>query len=197
MKQRVMKMLTRRTPRSLRRLACDRRGVSAVEFALLAPVMIALYFGVVEISDGVSANRKVSLVTAALSNLTSQVSTISSTDMTNILNASSAIIAPYDASKLKITVSCLSVDKNSNMTVKWTATRNGGVGGTVTVPDALTRDDTPTKTKAYPVYLIYSQVSYAYTPIVGDNITGTINLTDKMFMSPRINAPTYGTTSCT
>jgi hypothetical protein len=36
-------------------------------------------------------------------------------------------------------------------------------------------------------------VSYAYTPIVGDNITGTINLSDKMYMSPRINPPTYDT----
>ena len=77
---------------------------------LLAPVMIALYLGCVEISDGVSADRKVSLTAAALANLTAQVSTISSCDMTNILDASSAIIAPYSASKLKLTVSCLKID---------------------------------------------------------------------------------------
>ena len=39
----------------------DRRGVSAVEFALLPPLMIALYLGCVEISDGVAVDRKVSL----------------------------------------------------------------------------------------------------------------------------------------
>lgn len=187
------------TPRKsniLRRFAGDRRGVSAVEFALVAPLMIGLYFGCVEISDGVAADRKVSIVAAALANLTAQVSTITNADMTNILNASSAIIAPYSASNLKITVSCLSVDKNNSATVKWSATRNGGVGGTVSVPVELTADYTPTKTKSYPVYLIYSQVSYAYTPTVGYTITGTLNLSDKMFMSPRIEAPTYGTTAC-
>ena len=49
-------------------IAHDQRGVSAVEFALLAPVMIGLYLGCAEISDGVGADRKVSLTSAALAN---------------------------------------------------------------------------------------------------------------------------------
>ena len=173
----------------LRRLAGDRRGVSAVEFALVAPVMIGLYFGVVETSDGVGADRKVSLTTAALANLTAQVSTISTTDMTNILDASSAIIAPYDKSKLKITVTCISIDSSKRATVKWSVTRNGAANtGSVTLPAALAVASTQ---------LILAEASYAYTPTVGYNITGTINLSDKMYMSPRITAPTYGTTACT
>ena len=73
----------------------DRRGVSAVEFALVAPMMITLYFGCVEVSDGVAADRKVSLTSATLANLVAQSTALSSTDMTNILDASSAIIQPY------------------------------------------------------------------------------------------------------
>ena len=188
-----------RMPKILRRFVGDRRGVSAVEFALLAPLMIGLYLGCVEIADGVSANRKVTLTAAALANLTAQANppTISASDMDNILDASTAIIAPYSAQNLKMTVSCLSINENNNVTVKWTKTRNGGVGGTVTVPEELTKDYTATQTKIYPVYLIYSQVSYAYKPTIGYTITGTINLSDKMYMSPRISPPSYGTSACT
>ena len=57
----------------LSRFARDRRGVSAVEFAFIAPVMIGLYFGCAEISDGVAADRKVSLIAGALANLAAQV----------------------------------------------------------------------------------------------------------------------------
>ena len=101
------------------RFARDRRAVSAVEFALLAPLMITLYFGCVEVSEGIAADRKVSLTASAVANLTAQATTIDSNDMTNILNAASAIIAPYDSGKLKITVSCLNIDKNQKATVMW------------------------------------------------------------------------------
>jgi Flp pilus assembly protein TadG len=171
------------------RFARDQRGVSAVEFALLAPMMIGLYLGCVEISQGVAADRKVSLVSAALANLTAQVSTISSSDMTNILDASSAIIQPYSASLLKMTVTCLKIDASKNVTVKWSVTRGGTANtGAMTIPSALAVPNS---------YLILSQASYAYTPIVGVTITGTLTLSDQMYMSPRITAPTYGTTTCT
>src|SRR5664279_447801 len=135
MRQRVMTAMTSSMPRAIRRFGRDRRGVSAVEFAFIAPVMIGLYLGCAEISDGVGADRKVSLTAAALANLTSQATTIATTDMSNIFDASSAIIAPYSANNLKMTVSCLSIDANKVATVKWSATRNGAAQtGTMTIP---------------------------------------------------------------
>jgi Flp pilus assembly protein TadG len=171
------------------KIARDQRGVSAVEFALLAPMMIGLYLGCVEISQGVSADRKVSLVSAALANLSAQVTTISTTDMTNILDASSAIISPYNASLLHMTVTCLKIDANRNVTVKWSVTRGGTANsGSMTIPSALAVANTQ---------LLFAQASYAYTPTVGYTISGTLNLSDQMYMSPRITAPTYNGTACT
>ena len=95
MSLRAMHAMTLWLPRLVARFAGDRRGVSAVEFALLAPIMIALYLGLVEISDGIGVDRKVSLTASALANLTAQATAISSTEMSNILDASSAIVAPY------------------------------------------------------------------------------------------------------
>lgn len=174
--------------RVLGRFGGDRRGVSAVEFALLAPLMITLYVGCAEISDGVDADRKVSLTAAALANLAAQVTTISSTDMTNILDASSAIIAPYSTSQLSITLSCINIDANRNATVKWSVTRGGTArSGSITVPSALAVASTQ---------LLLGEATYQYRPTVGYTVTGTLNLSDRMYMSPRITAPTYNSTSC-
>ncbi len=171
------------------RLARDKRGVSAVEFALLAPVMIGLYLGTVEISSGVGADRKVSLIAAALANLTAQATTLSSTDMSNVLDASSAIITPYAAGNLKMTVTCIAVDANKVAKVKWSVT-----------PRRHRQQRHDHNSHALAVansYLVFAQASYAYTPIVGYTITGTLTLSDQMYMSPRISPPTYGTTTCT
>ena len=178
----------------LSRFKRDRRGVSAIEFAFIAPVMIGLYLGCVEISDGVAADRKVSLVVDTLANLSSERTAISSTEMANILNASSAIIVPYSAANLTATVSCISIDKNGAATVAWSAATVNGVpratGSSITVPAALL-------TNPYVKQLLLGEASYAYTPAVGYTITGTLTLSDQMFMMPRISEPTYGATSCT
>jgi Flp pilus assembly protein TadG len=167
----------------------DNRGVSAVEFALVAPVLIATYFSVAEIAQAVTADRKVSLVAATLANLTAQVATISTSDMTNILDASSAIAAPFSSASLKMTVTCISIDANKVARVKWSATRGGSANsGTITIPTALAVASST---------LILAEASYGFTPVVGYTISGTVTLSDKMYMSPRISAPTYGTTACT
>ena len=172
----------------LARFGGDRRGVSAVEFALLAPLMITLYVGCAEVSDGVSADRKVSLTAAALANLSSQVTTISTTDMTNILDASSAIITPYSTTQLSITLSCINIDANKNATVKWSVSRGSTArSGAITIPSALAVANSQ---------LLFGEATYQYRPTVGYTVTGTLNLSDKMYMSPRITAPVYNNIAC-
>ena len=60
-------------------LARDRRGLAAVEFALIVPLMLVLFFGTLEFSSGVAVDRKVTLVARTLSDLTTQRWTASPT----------------------------------------------------------------------------------------------------------------------
>ena len=119
----------------------DQRGVSAVEFAMLLPLMITLYIGVIEISQGVAIQRKVTLVARTVADLASQVTSINNTDMTNLGTAALAVIAPYDGSPLKVTVSAVNIDANGIAKVAWSDSINGGdtrgVNSTVTLPPAL------------------------------------------------------------
>lgn len=176
----------------LKRFARDKRGVSAVEFALLAPLMIGLYLGGVEISEGISVDRKVTLAAGAVANLAAQASTLSTSDMSNVLDATATIMAPYSTSPMKISVTCINIDANKNAKVKWNATRNGGqaysAGSSITIPSALAVANTQ---------IVLGEVSYTYRPTIGYVITGTLPLSDKMYMAPRISAPTYNNTACT
>jgi Flp pilus assembly protein TadG len=159
----------------------DRRGVSAVEFAMLLPLMLTLYLGTVEISQGVAIDRKVTLTSRTVADLASQVSSLTSTDMTNVLNAASSVISPYDTSKLKVTVSQVSIDASSVPKIVWSCTLNGTkqtVGATVSLPTAL---------KVANTSLIWGQVSYSYKPTIGYVITGTLNLSDQIYMRPRLS----------
>jgi Flp pilus assembly protein TadG len=162
-------------------LAGDERGVSAVEFALLLPLMLSLYLGAVELSQGIAADRKVTLTARTISDLVSQVSNINNADMTNALNAASAVIAPFKIGNLKVTVSSISIDANSKATIAWSDSLNGtarAVGSTITLPTALNVANTS---------LIWSEVQYAYTPTIGYIVTNTLTLKDQIYMRPRLS----------
>jgi len=166
----------------LSRLTGDQRGVSAVEFALLLPLMVTLYLGVVEISQGIGADRKVTLTARAIADLVAQASNMANSDMTNSLNAATAVMAPFPDSKLKVTVTRVDVDANGNATVKWSDSKNGTArsqGSTVTLPAAL---------KIASSSLIWSEVEYAYKPTIGYIVSGTLTLKDQLYMRPRLSA---------
>lgn len=176
----VMSALAARFTSRLSQFCSERRAIAAVEFAMLLPVLVSLYLGCVELSRGIAADRKVTLVAHTVADLATQFTDIADSDMSNILNASAAIMAPYASSSLQAVVSELAIDNKGNATVVWSDTLNGTartVGQAVTIPSTLAVPNT---------YLVLGETTYNYDPIFGYVITGTLTLTDKIYMQPRV-----------
>ncbi|MBY0422864.1 MAG: pilus assembly protein, partial [Parvularculaceae bacterium] len=76
----------------LRRFAEARSGVAALEFALIAPVMIFLFFAIVEGSDALTESRRASLAANTLADLVAQESQITAADATQLFNGVSQIM---------------------------------------------------------------------------------------------------------
>ena len=93
---------------------------------MLLPLMLTLYLGGVEVSQGVSIDRKVTLTARTVADLISQVSSVNNAGMTNILTASSAVLSPYPTDPGEShRVTSLKIDANSKVTVEWSDTLNG------------------------------------------------------------------------
>jgi Flp pilus assembly protein TadG len=170
------------TTARLRRFGRDERGVSAVEFAMLLPLMVTLYLGGVEISQAVSADRKTTLVAHTLADLVAQAKDVKTSDLTNILNASAAVLYPFSSANVTTTVSSVCIDATGAIaTVAWSsnpALRSGVVtslinGGLMGAANANTS-------------LIWGEATYAFKPTIGWTITGTLKLGDKMLLRPRL-----------
>lgn len=174
----------------------DRSGVAATEFAIIVPMMLVLFFGVVEFSSGVAVDRKVTIVARTLSDLVSQNLSVTDTQFTNFFNAGNQVMSqyaqpPYSSSTLHSTISMLYVDPNTHTAkVQWS--KGYAVRATsqvVTIPTALKVDGT---------YLIFSEVSYLYTPTIGYVMAPSgVNLADVSYSRPRQSSCVlYGTTLC-
>jgi Flp pilus assembly protein TadG len=180
----VMKIhqLTSVLRRRVRAFAADQEGVSIVEFSLLMPLMLTMFFGSVEVTDAISADRQITLVASTVADVASQYSSVTSSDVSNILGAASAVLAPFPIASAKVTLSSVVIDANGNATVDWSATLNGTQRtGTVTnlIPSALLVANTS---------VLWGEASYAYKPAIGYVVTGTLNLSNQIFMRPRLSS---------
>jgi Flp pilus assembly protein TadG len=163
--------------RAIPRFGIDSRGVSAVEFALIAPVMIAIFFGVVAASQGVAADRKVTITARTLSDLVSQATSVTSNDVTNIFSAGAAIMTPFSASALSSTISSVNIDSSGVAKIGWSFTSNGTArkaNDVVTVPAGLAAAGTQ---------LIWSEVTYTFNPALV--LPSGLTLSDQFYTRAR------------
>ncbi len=171
-----------RPSRLTRRFASDARGVSAIEFAMIMPLMVALYLGGVELGDGMTIKRKVTRSTSTLSDLVTQARTIADADMKNILDASAAIIAPYPDGPLRIKVTGVEIDGKGVAKVAWSDARNDTAynkGASIALPAGLLVKNS---------FLVTAELGYLYTPRIGHILTGSFDLKDQFFLRPRQSA---------
>ena len=179
-----------RARRSIPDLIGDRSAVAAIEFALIVPIMLVMFFGTVEMSSGVAVDRKVTLVARTLSDLTSQSTSVADTDMTNFFTASGAILTPYSPTPTHAKLSELYVDPSTlQARVQWSKSATLDSSGNVTLAAGRAVSSIvaiPSQLAVGGTYLIFSEVSYLYTPTVGYVMGHAgVNLSDVAYTRPR------------
>ena len=173
--------------RLVRRLKRNEQGVAALEFAMIAPIMITLYMGSIELHHALSADRRVTDLAGAAADLVAQSSDISG-QMDNIFDASSTYLKPYGVENLKITITSICHDKDDKGRVDWSANYvNGGVNSyshmdLIDLP--LDDDDNPVLT-IKGTSLIFAEVTYDYTSPLGRYVNNTV-LSDHYYLRPRL-----------
>jgi Flp pilus assembly protein TadG len=192
----------------VRGLLDDRSGLAAVEFAMIFPIMVVMFFGVVELSAAISADRKATLVARTLSDLTSQMGSVADADLTNFGQAAKAIMTPYPPSPLVSSITEVYIDSVSGVArVQWSKGLTIDTAGNVSIAPTAPHNQgdvvvlPTTLSAAKGTYVIWSEVSYKYTPAVGYILAKTgITFKDAAFTRPRLVLcviyPTGGPSSC-
>lgn len=159
----------------------DRRGVAVVEFALILPVMLLLYFGGVQLQDAIACDRKVSIATRALADLIgqNQSGTISAKEVLDSLNAATQVLVPFASGPSKLRISAIASDDYGRIIVQWSQ------GLRMTPYRRGQQITAPTSTITPGTYVLLAEVDYAYSPPVRFGNIGPLTLGDQLFMVPR------------
>lgn len=177
----------------------DTRGVSAVEFAMIVPLMFLMFFGMLDVSNGFAVDRKVSQISQGMADLASRYTTLAETDVSNFFIIADAMLTPYDKTQLKATISQVYIDPSSKTAkVVWSrGDQKKDVGTVVSVPTNLIVKDANGNYVANQ-YLILGEANYTYVPTIGWVVPkGGLTLSDAMYTRPRQTSCVVMVTSCT
>jgi Flp pilus assembly protein TadG len=165
--------------RSVLRLGRDKRGIAAVEFALLAPVLVAFYLGATEFCQGFMAQKRMGHVSAMVADLVAQEETTTPAALDDIFDIGGLIMKPFSTTALKQRVT--SVTQTAGVVrVDWS--RGDGMtaripGDTVSIPaDVITNGES----------LIMSEASYDYDSPVDYLMPAITRFTHTYYLRPRV-----------
>lgn len=166
----------------------DEQGIAAVEFALVVPLLIIIFFGSVELSNAVTVDRKVSQVALTMADLVAQSKDrVTPNEMNEYFNLSDTMVAPFSAADMEIVVSSITADENGDLEVDWShANSNGTKWSKGAVPPVTIPPEVATPNSS----VVVTEVKYEFKPLFGaifNDITGasSINLESIYFLQPR------------
>ncbi len=181
---------TRLRPAAVRglsaRLLRDQDGLSAIEFALIAPLMILIYLGLVELSQGYMAERRASHVAAMVADLVAQSGGTNVQDLDSTFLIGDMIMRPFSSATLSTRVSSITVNARGVATVEWTRAKSAR--GAPALParkrgDAVT--DLPAGLITDGQTVILGETYYGYSPSSTQLIPGGVVFKRRYYLRPR------------
>ena len=131
---------------AIRKLRGDRSGVGAVEFALIAPVLIVLYMGSLEVSVAMSVNKKLARAASTVADLVTQDDTVDKAFLQSMLNVAQSVMTPFNSDGIKVKITGIEINSAGVGKATWSwqedDTKPYSVGSTQSLPGDLAIPDT-------------------------------------------------------
>ncbi len=136
-------------------------GIAAVEFAMLLPVLVIIFFGLVETSNAMTVNRKVAISANTLADLAAQSEKLYEADLDDLFEGVMTIVEPNDPTGMELRLVSVVLDGDGDPIVHWSRDRTGSEPYTAGADYASLDDNTVLSTHGS---LIVVEMVYTYTP---------------------------------
>jgi Flp pilus assembly protein TadG len=180
-----------------KRFATDVRGVAAVEFACIAPIILLMLIGTLEASRALAVDRRYNLATSMVADLVGRETKLTANDVNAIYNIVAQVMSPFDASTLKISlipVKASSTDASNTKVYAATGNRPSYHGGVQ--PSKCASFPLTTGLVAKGASVIVIKTSYDYTPALVGYLWGSSTWTEQAIVSPRNSCVDFDTNNC-
>ena len=178
-------------PALFRRFVDSTGGVAIVEFALVVPLLLVLYLGSIEASSLYTVDRRITVISGTMGDLISRWNPddndIPQGTIDDYFTAAEVIMTPYDPTGLEQVVSVIWINSTGATKVLWSKASGGGTPRATnsTYPLAATTQMNVIARGTSGGWLVVSEASYAYTPMLGLVFQNPLDLDHTSYFLPR------------
>ncbi len=162
----------------------DRRGVSAVEFAFIAPVLLLFYCGMAELTQAMMAQRRLSHLTSSIGDVVARDTQLTNARRTDIFKIGGVLMAPFPTATLRMCLVSIVSNSAGKDTVDWVEPSNSPVNCPA---DGAVLTDIPTSVLPANSSVIMSMASYDYNSPLKIVMPNTITFRRTFYLRPRLS----------
>jgi Flp pilus assembly protein TadG len=170
----------------IRTFARANRGLAAVEFALLAPMMVFVLFASVDLLDALGANSRTQNVAASLADVVARDTEVTTPEIQGIWRAADILMFPDDATDMDLRVTSILIINATTARVTWSE-EDGNFYQAYAKDDLIT--DLPAAMMTPGSSIIMTESRYDYEPPLGFMFGDGIPLTHKAYRRSRLVDP--------
>ncbi len=186
MTHKAMRLLARARRRAAG-AAAGERGAILVEAAIVLPVLILIFLGMVEFSQAFTARRRVQSVASTAADLVAQNASVTTANLQDIASAATQLMPPFSTTGLSLTITSVGEDNQNNIVSLWSCSFSSisaaptctAGGAYSTLPSGLIASSSDS--------VIVAQTSYTYTPVIGEFLTAGVTFTGASYFQPRVS----------
>lgn len=182
-----------RVLRKLRQLRRDNRGVAAIEFALMLPVLVVLLIGSIEVTMKIWSTQKAEKLSVTLADVVAQSQSVSVSDLTKLTGSIDRIMDPFPfgTNGVVIISSVYRAQDTEDVKVNWQFKTSGSLsvvsklgleGADADLPEDLTLNEREN--------VIVAEVFYKYKPVAPGLMFEETVIYRRAFFKPRLGALT-------
>ena len=149
---------------------------------MIFPMMVVLFLGAVEFSEGLTIDRRVTQIASSTADIIAQYEQLTPANVDDVIQIGKELLGGEDVTPLRILVISVSTDVNGNATVDWARDETGNNGG-LNAGDGYT--GLPDGLLGSLSSVIISKVHYNYVPPISHYIHNGVDLSETFYLRPR------------
>jgi len=163
----------------------DERGSAAIEAAIILPLLVLIFLGMVEMSQAFTVKRRVQNVASSTADLVAQSETVTTSDHNDIASIGAQLML---SSGLTLTITSVAEDAQSKVTVQWSCSWSSLSSSANCTATGAAYTGLPSGLLNPGQSVIIGQTTYPYTPSIGEFLKGGLTFTASSYYRPRLAA---------